>query len=129
MSTVLIVGESLPSIRILAVSLAAEGFDVVLVSDASELETTVMRAPDLIILDHLEPTDLYRLNPRQHGFSGRLLLLCDEESAPVERAAHPGPRSAQTFPPPGGAALCARDGHELDRLTDLTTRRPPVATL
>ena len=89
MSTVVIAGESLPSVRILAVSLAAEGFDVVLVSSPDELAATVRRSVDLVILDHLEPTDLYRLNPRQHGFSGRLLLLAENDSEPVPGLLNP----------------------------------------
>ena len=74
---VVLVGESLPTTRILGVALASAGYEVVLVDDPQALATTVMTPPDLIILDHVEPTDLYRLNPRVLGFGGRLLLLTE----------------------------------------------------
>ncbi|HWO72000.1 MAG TPA: hypothetical protein VNN21_00410 [Dehalococcoidia bacterium] len=79
----LLVGEDSLFLRLLASELRAAGVHVRVANDAQALREALVEArPDVVVFDHVEPMDLFVLNPRDSGFEGPLVLLV-EENAPV----------------------------------------------
>ena len=79
MLKVLMIGEQGSHIETLYFALIHRELTVHLVHDRETLRAMLdTEAPDLVIFDHVEPTDLFVLNPRALGFSGPVLLLTDE---------------------------------------------------
>lgn len=77
---VLLVGEDPTSLRLLALDLSLRGVVVTTASDAEHLTRVLaMSTPDVIVFDHVEPLDVYLLNPRKPGFKGPLVLLIDQD--------------------------------------------------
>jgi len=81
----LLVGENASFVRILSLELAFQGFEVRTVTDAAELKAALEDStPDAIVLDHVEPMDIFALNPRDHGYEGPLfILIADHLPAPL----------------------------------------------
>jgi len=79
----LLVGEDSFFLRLLATELRAGGMHVRVANDSRALQEALEEArPDVIVFDHVEPMDLFFLNPRESGFEGPLVLLV-EEGVPV----------------------------------------------
>ena len=73
---VLLVGEDRFSLRFLLVDIAQVVASVRLVSDVEALAAAIEEhQPDLIVFDHVEPMDVFLLNPRDRGYAGPLILL------------------------------------------------------
>jgi DNA-binding response OmpR family regulator len=81
MLNVLMIGAEGSHIETLYFALVHRELTVHLVHDRETLRAMLdAEAPDLVIFDHIEPADLFVLNPRALGFSGPVLLLTDEHS-------------------------------------------------
>jgi len=75
----LLIGEDGSFLRMLSIGLKSQGFAVRTVNDVAPLRAALEDStPDVIIFDHVEPMDLFALNPRECGYSGPLVLLIEE---------------------------------------------------
>jgi DNA-binding response OmpR family regulator len=75
----LLAGEDTAFLRALSLDLIVRGFQVTVVTDGAALRRALEHwQPDVILLDHVEPMDLYILNPRESGYDGPLLLLVSD---------------------------------------------------
>ncbi len=73
---VLLVGEEVRFLRLLSLEFAFRGFKVAMVSEPDEMKAAIdLLAPDIVILDHVEPLDLFALNPRTYGYEGPVIIL------------------------------------------------------
>jgi hypothetical protein len=76
---VLLVGEIDSYLGAVAMFLSRRDVPARLVCNKAELEASLSELePHLVIFDHIQPTDLYELNPRQFGFEGPVLILTDD---------------------------------------------------
>jgi hypothetical protein len=79
MLRVLMVGEQGSQVDTLYFALRHREVSVQLAHDPDTLHTVLTTEQvDLVIFDHVAPTDLFALNPRGHGFSGPVVLLVDD---------------------------------------------------
>jgi DNA-binding response OmpR family regulator len=72
----LLVGEDSSFLRVLSLDLLLAGFAVKIETDAAGLGDALQQfAPDVVVFDHVEPMDLFALNPRDCGYEGPLVIL------------------------------------------------------
>ena len=78
MTNLMLVGENRPFLEVLAMELKLRGSEVRLANDPTALQLALAETtPDLVVLHHVEPMDLYLLNPRIYGYDGPLLVLLE----------------------------------------------------
>jgi hypothetical protein len=84
MNTVVVIGEDGAYLRTLVHELSGRGIAARFVENESDLPAVLREAePEIIVFDHVEPLDLYVLNPRAHGYVGTLLLLTHDTESPL----------------------------------------------
>ena len=77
---ILLVGEDEVFLRVLALELALMGATVRTVNDSDTLRRALEDAcPEVVVLDHIEPADLFALNPRVCGYGGPLVVLIEHD--------------------------------------------------
>ena len=76
---ILLVGEDTSYLCGLGLDLVLHGHAVKTVNDATQIEAALAQfEPDAVILDHIEPIDLFDLNPRDYGYEGPLVILVSD---------------------------------------------------
>jgi len=77
---VLLIGEDIVSLRGLALELSFLRHSVRVVTNAGELRVALdEQMPEVIVFDHVEPLDLFALNPCDFGYRGPLVLLVEQD--------------------------------------------------
>jgi hypothetical protein len=75
---VLLIGEDEFFLKVMAMELKLKGLKARGAHDPAGLHEALSQgSPSLVVFHHIEPMDLFFLNPRDYGYEGPLLLLLD----------------------------------------------------